>query len=150
MPVGGKDSEQFVISSERQQQQRADATLYNALAHRGATIAVIDHGVTEMDNPLAPQDAFEYAAFRRTERTLLPPIIGKGGLAVGSGKTEPFRLPDEQITVSRPAKGMRLSRIASSTGVRSPGEELMTCNTSAVAVCCSRASRVSVRSRAFS
>ena len=29
-------------------------------------------------------------------------------------------------------------------------EELMTCNTSAVAVCCSKASRVSVRSRAFS
>ena len=31
----------------------------------------------------------------------------------------------------------------SNTGTRSPGEELMTCNTSAVAVCCSRASRVS-------
>jgi hypothetical protein len=42
------------------------------------------------------------------------------------------------------------SNIASNTGVRSPGEELMTCNTSAVAVCCSKASRVSVKSRAFS
>src|SRR6516225_888982 len=42
------------------------------------------------------------------------------------------------------------SSIASNTGARSPGEELMTCNTSAVAVCCSSASRVSVRSRAFS
>ena len=41
-------------------------------------------------------------------------------------------------------------RIASNTGARSPGEELMTCNTSAVAVCCSKASRVSVISRAFS
>jgi len=40
--------------------------------------------------------------------------------------------------------------IASNTGARSPGEELMTCNTSAVAVCCSSASRVSVNSRAFS
>src|SRR5215472_489503 len=29
------------------------------------------------------------------------------------------------------------SSMASNTGVRSPGEELMTCNTSAVAVCCS-------------
>src|SRR6516162_2261419 len=38
----------------------------------------------------------------------------------------------------------------SNTGARSPGEELMTCNTSAVAVCCSNASRVSVKSRAFS
>ena len=34
------------------------------------------------------------------------------------------------------------SSIASNTGRRSPGEELITCNTSAVAVCCSRASRV--------
>ena len=42
------------------------------------------------------------------------------------------------------------SSIASNTGARSPGEELMTCNTSAVAVCCSNASRVSVISRAFS
>ena len=33
------------------------------------------------------------------------------------------------------------SSIASNTGARSPGEELMTCNTSAVAVCCSSASR---------
>ena len=37
-----------------------------------------------------------------------------------------------------------MSSIASNTGARSPGEELMTCNTSAVAVCCSNASRVSV------
>src|SRR6516225_225374 len=43
-----------------------------------------------------------------------------------------------------------LSSIASNTGARSPGEELMTCKTSAVAVCCSSASRVSVNSRAFS
>ena len=40
--------------------------------------------------------------------------------------------------------------IASNTGARSPGEELMTRSTSAVAVCCSNASRVSVMSRAFS
>src|SRR4051812_39978353 len=39
------------------------------------------------------------------------------------------------------------SRIASNTGARSPGEELMTCNTSAVAVCCAKASsRSAVRS----
>ena len=42
------------------------------------------------------------------------------------------------------------SRIASNTGARLPGEALMTCNTSAVAVCCSSASRCSVISRAFS
>src|SRR6516162_8300790 len=37
--------------------------------------------------------------------------------------------------------------IASNTGRRLPGEELMTPNTSAVAVCRSKASRVSVKSR---
>jgi hypothetical protein len=42
------------------------------------------------------------------------------------------------------------SRITSNTGARSPGEELMTRNTSAVAVCCSSAVRVSVMRRAFS
>ena len=35
------------------------------------------------------------------------------------------------------------STIASNTGARSPGELLMTCNTSAVAVCCSNAPRAS-------
>ena len=48
------------------------------------------------------------------------------------------------------AQRVAFSSIASNTGARSPGEELMTCNTSAVAVCCSNASRVSVISRAFS
>ena len=42
------------------------------------------------------------------------------------------------------------SSIASNTGARLPGEALITCNTSAVAVCCSSASRCSVISRAFS
>ena len=42
------------------------------------------------------------------------------------------------------------SSIASNTGARLPGEALITCNTSAVAVCCSSASRCSVSSRAFS
>jgi hypothetical protein len=49
-----------------------------------------------------------------------------------------------------PQRLWAFSRIASKTGVRSPGDELMTCSTSAVAVCCSKASRVSVISRAFS
>ena len=56
-----------------------------------------------------------------------------------------------RIAESRTAKAaIAFSSIASNTGARSPGEELMTRNTSAVAVCCSNASRVSVISRAFS
>jgi len=49
-----------------------------------------------------------------------------------------------------PQRLCAFSNIASKMGVRSPGEELMICSTSAVAVCCSKASRVSVNSRAFS
>ena len=55
-----------------------------------------------------------------------------------------------EMPVSGFASRIALSSIASKTGPRSPGEELMTCNTSAVAVCCSKASRVSVIDRAFS
>ena len=55
-----------------------------------------------------------------------------------------------EMPVSGFASRIALSSIASKTGPRSPGEELMTCNTSAVAVCCSKASRVSVINRAFS
>ena len=50
----------------------------------------------------------------------------------------------------RAAKCVAFSNIASNTGAKLPGEALMTCNTSAVAVCCSSASRCSVISRAFS
>ena len=49
-----------------------------------------------------------------------------------------------------PHSRIAFSSIASNTGVRLPGEALMTCNTSAVAVCCSSASRCSVISRARS
>ena len=49
-----------------------------------------------------------------------------------------------------PQRFNAFSSIVSNTGARSPGDELITCNTSAVAVCCSSASRVSVNNRAFS
>ena len=49
-----------------------------------------------------------------------------------------------------PAQPDAFSSIASNTGARLPGEALITCSTSAVAVCCSSASRCSVISRAFS
>ena len=43
----------------------------------------------------------------------------------------------------------QLSRILSNTGAASATELLITCSTSAVAVCCSSASLVSLNSRAF-
>ena len=60
--------------------------------------------------------------------------------------------PSKVKKVPKAASQRRIafSSVASNTGARSPGEELMTCNTSEVAVCCSNDSRVSVRSRAFS
>ncbi len=66
-------------------------------------------------------------------------------------RAEQLAVESEQAAaVSRRTALCAFSSIASNTGARSPGEELMTCNTSAVAVCCSSASRVSVISRAFS
>ena len=61
-----------------------------------------------------------------------------------------FAVESPQDAEAASHKRIAFSSIASNTGARSPGEELMTCNTSAVAVCCSSASRVSVISRAFS
>src|ERR1700756_1456070 len=46
-----------------------------------------------------------------------------------------------------PHRRNALSRIASNTGARLPGEALMTCKTSAVAVCCSNASRIGEQPR---
>jgi hypothetical protein len=56
----------------------------------------------------------------------------------------------KQDAILNATEGVRLLQIVSNTGPRSPGDELMTPSTSAVAVCCSSASRVSVNSRAFS
>ena len=49
-----------------------------------------------------------------------------------------------------PNSRSQLSRIVSNTGAVSATELLMTCSISAVAVCCSSASFVSLNSRAFS
>ena len=51
--------------------------------------------------------------------------------------------------MAAPQRLCAFSRIASNTGARSPGEALITCSTSAVAVCCSSASRCSAISRAL-
>ena len=63
---------------------------------------------------------------------------------------EAFAVVSCKVPNAASQRRIAFSNIASNTGARSPGEELMTCNTSAVAVCCSNASRVSVISRAFS
>ena len=54
------------------------------------------------------------------------------------------------VPFAAPHRLCAFSRIALYTGTRSPGEALITCNTSAVAVCCSSASRCSSINRAFS
>src|SRR6516165_9764213 len=70
--------------------------------------------------------------------------------AAGGSGVECFAVVELQCATFDPHRLCALSRIASNTGARSPGDELMTPNTSAVAVCCSSASRVSVKRRAFS
>jgi len=65
-------------------------------------------------------------------------------------RQEMFAVKVKKLPKAESHRRIAFSSIASNTGARSPGEELMTCNTSAVAICCSKASRVSVNSRAFS
>src|SRR6516225_3747641 len=89
-------------------------------------------------------------------------LLGVGGAerllisakAAGAPRTATARTRSPSATINSPnaasQRCIAFSSRISKTGARSPGEELMTCNTSAVAVCCSNASRVSVRSRAFS
>jgi hypothetical protein len=55
-------------------------------------------------------------------------------LGLISSPSECHRIPNEA-----PQRRVAFSSIASNTGARSPGDELMTWRTSAVAVCCSRA-----------
>ena len=56
----------------------------------------------------------------------------------------------QRVPCAPSQRRIAFSSIASNTGARLPGEALITCNTSAVAVCCSSASRCSVISRVFS
>src|SRR5262249_12323311 len=46
----------------------------------------------------------------------------------------------QRVPIVDSHRRIAFSSMASKTGVRSPSEELMTCSTSEVAVCCSRAS----------
>ena len=60
--------------------------------------------------------------------------------------------PSKSVNRPNSARQIRVafSSMVAKTGWRSPGERLMTLSTSAVAVCRSSASRVSLMSRAFS
>jgi len=72
------------------------------------------------------------------------------GHSVRDNGPEPFAVVKMQAAAGDTAEVVRFSSMASKTGTRFPGELLMTCKTSAVAVCCSKASRLSVSRLAFS
>src|SRR3954452_25101255 len=71
-------------------------------------------------------------------------------VAVRRGRVERRAVEKKQAPRLAPHRLCALFRMLSNTGARSPGEELMTCSTSAVAVCCSSASCCSVKRRVFS
>ena len=105
--------------------------------------------IDELEKPLAgKQRSQPTAPGSRGRRTSASQRFGQ---PAGRDRTErPVRRKVARLPCATPHRVCAFSKIASNTGARSPGEELMTCNTSAVAVCCSSASRVSVISRAFS
>ena len=63
------------------------------------------------------------------------------GLAMRRDKVERPAIIGSELPMRASQSRIAFSSIASNTGARSPGEELMTCNTSAIACCCSSASR---------
>jgi hypothetical protein len=58
-----------------------------------------------------------------------------GGVPKARGEYRPLTVKGPQGALDPAAQTYRFSSIASNTGVRSPGEELMTRNISAVAAC---------------
>jgi hypothetical protein len=80
---------------------------------------------------------------------LAPADLIRGDHYPGHG-AEPVTVIKAQTTVSGATEDARFSSIASKTGARSPGEELITPSTSAVAVCWATASsRSAVRSASW-
>ena len=72
------------------------------------------------------------------------------GMAGGRSEMEGFPIICCDVAEFRLAQAQRLLQDRIKHRPEVAGRELMTCNISAVAVCCSNASRVSVKSRAFS
>jgi hypothetical protein len=89
-----------------------------------------------------PEHAYQTLAQSSGQTVLAVPML-RDGVPTGA-------INDTNEPRGAPHRACAFSNIASKTGATSPGELLMTCNTSAVAVCCSSASRVTVSSRAFS
>ena len=90
----------------------------------------------------------EQAAGLRLKRSAPPSESGKFQRRTDLHAAKWKALPSKRNSMPNLASQMRVafSSIAWNTGSSSPGELLMTCNTSEVAVCCSSASlRSSVR-----
>ncbi len=104
------------------------------------------------DDPLALRDTSQRAGSGKwANGAMLFPPFGKAALAAHRRWAETFAIVGVKVAAHRLAKAHRLfEHRVEYRREASPGEELMTCNTSAVAVCWSKASRVSVSSRAFS
>ena len=141
----GSESKETLFLSQRNEQNGPRTVRGQDGAENGVGLF---SAVVNLDQALACHEPGGRAA-----RDWLDPLQqgdGRVRQATRRRQAEPFAVIGYQGPRRGPADVVCLSRIASNTGVRLPGEALMTCNTSAVAVCCSSASRCSVISRVFS
>ena len=77
----------------------------------------------------------------------LPQPLDKVRFTVHGSEGKGLALIIIKLTKAASHRRVAFFSIASNTGTRSPGDELITCRTSAVAVCCSRASRLGDKAR---
>ena len=149
------DAEHAIVLAQRHHQARCGRRRdrpARAVAGRRSD-RLLGRQIGDMDDALAVQQARRLLCRARNRARCGRAIFGKRRRhARASPPCEIAVVIEGPRAAPKAASHRRIafSSIASNTGARSPGEELMTCSTSAVAVCCSSASRVSVISRAFS
>ena len=142
---------QGTVLTQRHAQHGADAVQFNDACAQDRPIIEFIPDIRDMDKSASPSNSV--AVRRRLGTPVTAPqhstqVVRQSPLG---DRAKTFAVVVDLGSQSATSQRcIAFSSIASNTGVRLPGEALMTCNTSAVAVCCSSASRCSVSSRAFS
>ena len=141
LAVSRDDPEQRIILAQRYNQDGSDAGQPDRRPQHRVIRRFRQHvaQIGDMEQAFALYEIGERVSRAGTER---PPsqLRENRRHVVKRRRVESSAVINQQAPESGRAKLCAFSNIASNTGARSPGEELMTCKTSAVAVCCSSAS----------
>ena len=142
LTVNDNHSQKRIVFAQRDVNRGAPATEIDmcpaSLIARAVGIAVLD--IIDMNDIFAEDDPVRVAPGRGPVR--FDQVIHQCGRhAARCDKSKHVTVIGVRTPISASHSRSAFSSIASNTGARLPGEALITCNTSAVAVCCSSASR---------